>query len=64
MCGGRITSNTKIILQKPKIDRNQLIRKQLILDPVNLITRVGRGGINTLWLENFENDVYSRLESI
>ena len=64
MCGGRITSNTKIILQKPKIDRNQLIRKQLILDPVNLITRVGRGGINTFWLENFENDVYSRLESI
>ena len=59
---GRITSNTKIILQKSKIDRNQLIRIQLILDQVNLIKRMG--GIKTSWVENFQNNAYSRLESI
>ena len=59
---GRITSNKKIILQKSKIDRNQLTRIQLILDRVNLMERMG--GIKTSWVENFQNDAYSRLESI
>ena len=61
---GRITSNQKIILQKSKIDRNQLVRIQLILDRVNLIKRMGGGGIKTSWVENFQNDAYLRLESI
>ena len=61
---GRITSQTKTILQKQKMDYNQLIRKQLILDRVNLIERVGGGGIKTSWVKNSQNDAYSRLESI
>ena len=60
----RITRNTKIILQKSKIDSNQLIRIQLILDGVNLIKQMSRGGIKTSLVENFQNNAYSRLESI
>ena len=57
---GRVTNNTKIIFQKSKNDRKQLIRKQLILDQVNLIKRVSGGGIKT-WVENFQNDGHSRI---
>ena len=45
------------------MDRNQLIRKQLILDRVNLIKQVSGGEIKTC-VENFQNDAPSRIESI